>query len=272
MDLIKEIKKILEKYYINYKPKLYENVKTIEEFNKIWTDLKEHGGYISKKMLEDIKKLDKPATKEKRPMPQIKNVKINNTKVKAIHLPECPSNDPKFWKKYAETGYNLVLKYFKDSDEITIDLRKNFGGKPGPMAAALSPLFNLSKRPVLTFMKTKRGVEIDLKRNNYNEYHDKYNPPVKGTNKVLQNIKKINVLFDGTTVSAGEQLVIALLSLKEQFIVNTFSTGHLWTQGYTTSIRDMKLSDGTSIEFPYGYMMDALGHIYKKGIKAKYKI
>ena len=69
MDLIKEIKKILEKYYINYKPKLYENVKTIEEFNKIWTDLKEHGGYISKEMLEDIKKQDEPVIKEMRPIP-----------------------------------------------------------------------------------------------------------------------------------------------------------------------------------------------------------
>lgn len=270
MSIIKEIKKILEKYYINYKPNLYKNVETIEQFNRVWG--REHGGYISKEMLEEIKKLDKGIKKENRPIPQIKTVQLNGKNVKAIWIPECPSNDPQFWKKYAEVGYKLVLDHFKEVDTITIDLRNNMGGKPGPMAAALSPIFGLSKRNVLTFLTTKKGIEVEIKRTKDGEYVDKYNAPIKGTDKTLENIKKINVLFDGTTNSAGEHLVIALKSIGDQFKVKTYSTGHMWTQGNTTSIRDFKLSDGTSIEVPIGYMTDAFGKAYKRGIKAKYEL
>jgi hypothetical protein len=125
--IIKEIKKLLKKYYILYDSKQWEhlsinNIK--ESFNKYII----HDGYYPK---NDMIKFNPPKY-----LPYYNN---NN-----IIIPEIASNDIKFQQKYVDT-LNIIL-LDSDMNKIRLDFRNNYGGKPQVMIAGLLPLFNMSKK------------------------------------------------------------------------------------------------------------------------------
>ena len=262
-NVINELKDLLRKHYVNYNPKKWNNVKSIEEFNKKWGH--EHGGYISKEESKEILKL-KGKYKSSTLYPKMRFVELNGKKQKALWIPGIISNKKSDQKKYIKIANDLILKNFVDKDTIYIDLNPNSGGKTTVMAAALSPVFNLSKRKRLTYSQQRNNsAKPDLVRTRQGCYKTITNSEVCGTKKKLEDLKYIHI-FMGETFSAGEMIAIAFKSLSDQFAIkfHGYRTG-----GATTSIISYNLSDGGSIEFPGGYMMDVNGKTYKKGVTIK---
>jgi C-terminal processing protease CtpA/Prc len=243
-----EIKKILKKYYILYDEKKWikfnsdDNIKN--DFYKIWKN--EHGGYYTK---NDIKDFNPPKY-----LPYYKNDFIN--------IPEIATNDIKFQKKYVKTLNDILLK--NDKEHLNLDFRNNFGGKPEIMVAGLLPLFNMSKRKVLTYIttKTKRIIDI-IKNNNCITCISNNKSSICGTKLKMNKIKKISIHMNKYTISSGEQSIIALLSLSDIIDIELIGDN---SGGYTTCNKYIELSNGDGIEIPVGYMTDIYFNIYKKGI------
>ena len=138
----KEIKKLLKKWE-NFNND--NNIK--EDFYKIWKN--EHGGYYYKSELTTFNP------------PEI----LPHYNKPYIIIPEVASNDIKFQQKYVDTLNKILLD--NDQKHIKLDFRNNYGGKPQVMIAGLLPLFNMSKRKILTFITTKSKVVIkDICKNN----------------------------------------------------------------------------------------------------------
>lgn len=258
MILRKEINYLLSKYYINYDKnkwdKFVKGKKLIEEdFNKLWK--KEHGGYISKKLTKELQKdIGLPKF-----IPSIKD--------DIFILPAIPSNDKKFQKKYVKIANKLLLN--NDREELIIDLGYNGGGKPEVMIAGLLPIFNISKKIILTYIKNKKGYVKDIvKHKNCITSIINAKSSICGTKKKLKNLKKITILINKYTASAAEQTIIALFSLLPY--IKIVLTGKK-TAGYTTTNKYFILKDGSSIEIPFGYMADVNKNIYVKGIKSNKK-
>lgn len=258
-SVVKEIKDLLRDNYVNYDPKKWKNVKTMEHFIKKWGN--EHGGYISPQELKDIKK-QSGKYKDSTMYPKMIKVKIRGEEYDAIHIPGIISNSKRDQSKYIKTANDLIMKNFGDKEEIYVDLYYNYGGKDNVMAAALSPIFNLSSTPKLTYSKGKNKVRADLVRTKLGCYKTISGHEVCGTRSKLKNLKTIHVIM-GETYSAGEMIAIAFKTLSSE--MNVKFHGHR-TGGLTTSIVYFKLSDGGEIEFPGGYIMDGDGNTYKKGV------
>jgi C-terminal processing protease CtpA/Prc len=84
-----------------------------------------------------------------------------------------------------------------------------------------------------------------------------------GSKYQLKKIEKLTVLFDNTTASSAEQLMIALLSLRDKIEIVFKGTR---TAGFTSSNMYFELPNGGGIEIPYGYMADFDKKVYKKGL------
>lgn len=244
----KEIKAILKKYYISYddkKWKKFNNDNNIKhDFDKIWKD--EHGGYYSKNEMETF------TPPEYLPY-------VNGD---LICIPEIASNDIVFQNKYIQIMNKTLLD--NDRFHIKLDFRNNGGGKPQVMIAGLLPLFNMSKRKILTFVttKTKRIKDI-IKNNNCVTCISNNNESICGTEFKMNNVKTISIYMNEYTISSAEQCIIALLSLSD--IVNIQIIGRN-SGGYTTCNKYFELSNEDGIEIPIGYMTDIFYNIYKKGI------
>lgn len=258
-EIINEILNLLKKYYINYKPNKWKSFKNINDFKNIWGN--EHGQYYTPEQINQYKnsKKDKLTIK----YPELTYVKINGKKHKAIHIPTCVSNDINVHHQYIKKANEIIIKNFSDTDTITIDLNYNFGGKDTVMAAALSPIFNLSKRKRLVNVKTKDKIINGLFMTKIGCYGSTSNPIICGSKKILKNIKNINIII-GETFSAGEVIAIAFKSLVDQFNINFYGYK---TGGFTSYIKYFELNtNGGGIEIPVGYMSDAFGNIYKDGV------
>ena len=281
-EIVEEIKSMLLKYAHPdmYKVEKYKNVKTLDKLLKMWG--KQHGvPYFPpseiaewKRELKGSKKLEiKREYPVMRPLPTSKWIASKVEKftkgkpMKVFHLPGIIASDKKTQQKYIKRGNDLLLKHYSNSKVVTIDLNFNYGGKSHVMAAALSPIFNLSKRKRLTFNKTKTSMKPDLVRVRDGCYKDLNSPVVCGTKKKLVNLKRINVWM-GETASAGEEIAIAFKSMSDQFDVKFYGST---TMGATTSITYFDLSNGGGMEIPTGYMADAHGNIYKKGVTLSWK-
>ena len=264
-ELVNEIIELFKKHYINYKPNKWKNIKTIKEFQKRYG--KEHGTYLTPTEISNWKKILKGKLEEKgkKDYPKIKYVMINGIKTKAIWIPSCPWNDKSVQKEYIKKANDLLLQHFSDSniDTVTIDLNQNFGGKDTVMIAALSPIFNMSKRKRYVYFKTRSGLKPGLYKVADGCYDSYSNPMICGSKKVLSNIKKVNVLI-GETASAGEVIAISFKSIADQFSINFYGYK---TSGYTSYIKYFDLKNGGGIEFPIGYMTDAFGNVYYDGVK-----
>ncbi|AYV77145.1 MAG: hypothetical protein Barrevirus14_14 [Barrevirus sp.] len=264
--VINEIVKLLKKYYVNYQEGKYANIKTIKEFQELWGQ--EHGGYLTPEEIYKWKQIIQGTTTEKieeGPIkyPEIKYVVLHNTKVKAIWIPSCPYNDKIIQKQYINIDNDLIMKHFSNTDTITIDLNHNYGGKDTVMMAALSPIFNMTKRRRYLYFKTKDKMVPGLFRVSDGCYSSTSNPTICGTKDTLPNIKNINVLI-GETASAGEVIAISFKSISDQFNVSFYGYK---TAGLTTYIKYFDLeSNKGGIEIPIGYMADAFGNLYKDGV------
>ncbi len=262
-DVVKELVDLMEKYYINYIPSKWKNVKTLNQFKKQWGT--EHGGYLTPEEIAQWKRTLKGKNKEKgkKEYPKIKYIDINSIKTKAIWIPSCPWNEKEVQKEYIKRANELILYHFKDKETITIDLNYNFGGKDTIMAAALSPIFNLSKRKRLVNVRTKSCIQKGLYKVSDGCYGSNSNPNICGTKKILTNLKNINVII-GETFSAGEVIAIALKSISDQFNITFYGYK---TGGATTYIQQFDLQTNKGgIEIPIGYMEDAFGNIYNDGV------
>jgi len=254
-----EIKRLLKKHFLYYNSN-WDKL-TLDQIEKKFKH--EHGGYY-----RDVSKYEKTLKgkyrkKGKREYPKIKNVTVNCSKVKALHIPSIAWNDKPTQKRYIKRGNDLLLKYFSNTDTITIDLNYNWGGKATIMAAALSPIFNLSKRTRLTFCKLRNSkIKADLIRVKPGCYKTNANPTIQGTTKSLKKLKNINVLM-GETFSAGEMIAIAFKSMADQFNITFIGSK---TGGSTTSVKYFKLKHDDGISMPIGYMTDSNGIVYKKGV------
>lgn len=259
---VKEILQLFKHHYIHYNASKWRNVKTIEQFKNKYKG--EHGHYYPEKETRAYEKVTKGKHREKgkRHYPRIKYVTIDGKRTKALHIPGIHWNDKATQRRYIKTANDLIMKQFKDAKTITIDLNNNLGGKATFMAAALSPIFNLSKRKRLTFTKLRKGSRPDLVRLSPGCYKTISNPKSCGTTKKLSKLRNINVIM-GETWSAGELIAVAFKSLKKQFNVKFYGYR---TGGDTTNVIYVKLRSGAAIEFPIGYMMDADKRIYKKGV------
>lgn len=243
MIIKEEILKILAEYYINYKPSLWKNFDgSYESFYKIWKN--EHGGYYLKsEIFNPPKKL-----------PKI----INNI----LLIPEIASNDKKFQKEYINKCNKLLLQL--DKDIIYLDFRNNYGGKPEIMIAGLLPLFNMSTRKVLNYIKTKNKIIRNIiKQDNCIKSISNNNSIACGTTKKCLNVKKLIIYIDKTTVSAAEESVIALLSLNDIIDISIIGSSF----GATSCNKYFNLSDTNGLEIPIGFMTDVNKSVYYNGIK-----
>jgi len=264
-NTVNEIIELFKKYYINYDQNKWKHVKTIKEFIKIYG--KEHGAYFTPLETSNWRKTLKGTFKEKGEQffPKIKYTTINGVKTKTIWIPTCQWNDKIIQQKYIKTANDLLFKHFSDPqiDTITIDLNQNFGGKETVMIAALSPLFNMSKRKNYVYIKTKYNYKIGLYKVATGCYNSYYNLKFCGSRKSLTNIKKINILI-GDTASAGEAIAIAFKSISDLFTVKFYGYK---TLGATSCNKYFDLKNGGGIEFPIGYMMDAFKNVYYDGFE-----
>ena len=248
-----EIKKLLKKYYISYDDKKWKKFNNDDDikndFYKIWKN--EHGGYYTK---NDMKTFNPP-----------KYLPYYN--IDFIYIPEIASNDIKFQKKYIKILNNILLD--NDRKHIKLDFRNNGGGKPEVMIAGLLPLFNMSKRKVLTFITTKSKRIFDIiKINNCITCISNNKASICGTTLKMNKIEKISIYMNKYTISSGEQSIIALLSLSDIVKIELIGNN---SGGYTTCNKYIELSNGCGIEIPVGYMTDIHLNIYKKGIIKKVK-
>jgi len=246
----KEIKKLLKKYYILYDEKKWEKFNNDDDikndFYKIWKN--EHGGYYIKTDNDTFNP------------PEILPYYYNNKSF--IVVPEVASNDVKFQQKYVDTLNKILLD--NDEKHIKLDFRFNGGGKPQVMIAGLLPLFNMSKRKILTYITTKSKLVKDIiKNNNCITCISNNKAFTCGTKLQMNNVKKISIYMNKYTVSSGEQSIIALLSLNDIVEINIIGKH---SAGYTTCNKYIKLSNGDSLEIPVGYMTDIHLNVYKKGI------
>lgn len=255
----KEIKNILKNYYINYDKKKWEkfnNDKNIkEDFYKIFKN--DHGGYYTKNELINIYKnvINNNNNNIPEILPYYKNGKI--------YIPECSSNNIKFRQKYINECNKILLE--NDIEHIKLDFRNNIGGKSAAMVAALLPLFNISKRNILTYLTTQTSIKKDIIKNkNCIICISNNNEKMCGTQLKLLNVKKITIYFNKLSASAAEHTIIALMALND--IIEIKLKGDI-TSGATTCIKYFKLSDKSGMEIPIGYMTDINYNIYKNGIK-----
>ena len=244
----KEIKKLLKKYYILYNDKKWENFNNDnnikQDFYKIWKN--EHGGYYLK---SDMTTFNPPEI-----LPYYNK--------SFIIIPDVASNDIKFQQKYVDTLNKILLD--NDEKHIKLDFRNNYGGKPQVMIAGLLPLFNMSKRKLLTFITTKSKVIKDIcKNNNCILCISNNKASICGTKLKMNKLKKLSIYMNKYTISSAEQSIIALLSLNDIVEVKILGKN---SGGYTTCNKYIELSNGDGIEIPIGYMTDINLNIYKKGI------
>ena len=144
-QIVAEIKTMLKKHAHPdmYKSKDYKNVKTIEQIQKKWG--KRHGvPYFSpsdilawKQELKGVKKRKekreyptmRPLSTSKWIFPKVEKFTKGNIGMKVVHLPGIMATDKETQQKYIKKGNELLLKHYNDSEEVTIDLNYNYGGK-----------------------------------------------------------------------------------------------------------------------------------------------
>lgn len=262
----KTIYKLLKKYYYKWSSKEDKKYKILlstpdEEFEDVFNSLwknehgkKEHGGYI-------------PSVRDLDINPELADILPFQEDDGLIIFPQTGSNDKKFQKEYIRVGNKLLLK--NDKPVMEISLAHNGGGKPAVLFAALLPLFNLSKRKVLTLYKTRDGKyhKDIIKDNSIVTCISNDKETVKGTTKKLQNIKKLIVYKSIYTGSAAEQALIGLLKLQEHSTkdIKLIFKGDK-TRGATSCNKWFPIGKDNGIEIPIAYMADLDGKIYPNGI------
>lgn len=264
----REIVSLLKKYYVNYNVSKWKKFisspkMSIEnDFNKLWKN--EHGGYISAELLAKLKS-DKTFLPRRLPQGPLHLPKMNRRR---LIIPEIPSNDKSFQKKYVKLANKMLLAF--DDDHLYIDLRNNGGGKPHVMIAALLPIFNTTfhkKTTTLTYIRTANSKFVPdviytpgCIKSNVND-----NAKICGTKRAMKHpLKKITIHYNQNTASAAEQTIIALRALAPS--IKIIMKGPTQSAGLTTAIKYFELSDGSGIEIPYGYMADVEHNVFYKGV------
>jgi len=269
---VKEVKDLLKEYYIHWDSKKWKNINDIDGVLRKFK--KEHGNYYGPRDTALYEKVLKKERREKgkREYPKMHYVRMagkyterDGKRILALHIPGMVWNDKEAQQRYIKEGNDILMSQFKDAEEINIDLNNNFGGKSAVMAAALSPIFNLSKRKRLSYVTLRSGKVIpDMVRTSPGCYKEPANLTACGTKSKLYNLKRINI-YMGETWSAGEVIAIMFKSMVGQPGLDIRFHGYK-TGGATTSIMYKKLPHGGAMELPIGYMTDAHGVVYKKGV------
>ncbi|MGV0964416.1 S41 family peptidase [Empedobacter falsenii] len=146
-----------------------------------------------------------------------------------------------------------------NSNYWIIDLRDNLGGSNWVMINFMIPFL---KDGIIGYTSIKGG-EIPWSKKGGAVYNGETNLTelLAGTNLKFQiNSKKIYVLINQRTSSAGEAALISLKSLPNVKVLGNK------TMGAATMNSTIKLKNGDMLNLTAGYMMDVKKNIYPKGI------
>lgn len=230
MDTLKkQIVNKLEKYYFDYKPRMWK--KFLADKREVSDDFPLFDDDVEYENVENL-----PSFKEQ------------NTLI----LPAMKSDNNIFHDKFIETANNILLNIKHDT--INIDLRNNDHGYPEVLVCSLLPIFYLSDRKILTYIINRDNYsKTDLVRYN-NCIVSKINGTnACGTREVLTFIPKINLYINNRTRGAAEKLIIALQTVDEITEIRYIGES---TYGDTAMNLYFPLSNGKILKIPYGYTAD----------------
>ncbi|MDM1318157.1 S41 family peptidase [Empedobacter falsenii] len=157
-----------------------------------------------------------------------------------------------------------IISEQANSNYWIIDLRDNLGGSNWVMINSLIPFL---KDGIIGYTGIKGG-EIPWSKKGGAVYNGETNLTelLAGTNLKFQiNSKKIYVLINQRTSSAGEAALISLKSLPNVEVLGKK------TMGAATMNSTIKLKNGDMLNLTAGYMMDAEKNIYPDGISPDYE-
>ncbi|MDM1061666.1 hypothetical protein HXZ62_03690 [Empedobacter falsenii] len=158
-----------------------------------------------------------------------------------------------------------IISEQANSNYWIIDLRDNLGGSNWVMINSLIPFL---KDGIIGYTGIKGG-EIPWSKKGGAVYNGETNLTelLAGTNLKFQiNSKKIYVLINQRTSSAGEAALISLKSLPNVKVLGKK------TMGAATMNSTIKLKNGDILNLTAGYMMDAKKNIYPIGISPDYEL
>lgn len=210
---------------------------------------KEHGGLFRLAELPDT--------------PEILPYKKGNI----IHITDTGSNSKSFHKKYIKKLNSLILK---SGDNLSLDFRGCFGGKPQVMAAGLSPLF--FRDGVLSYWYDARRHRDIVIKDGVVICHSNNNAVSIGTTK-KKSFSHVDVFFNSQTSSAAEQVIICLIgsasigseSIGSASIGPRINLIGARSAGYTTVNKYFELPLGYGIEIPIGHM-GTRDHVFHNGV------
>lgn len=239
ISLKKEIYNLLKKHYIYFNANKWNKFLNGSSFESIWK--KEHGGYLYPELLEFYRKSVDPTVPKE--IPTLKN--------KTLLIPTCVSNNKSYQRRYIKVANDILLNY--TGDELTLDFRNNGGGHPQVMIASLLPLFNISKRKILSYSSAKGKFKRDIIKENGCITSAMNNGAFMCGSKLKNEyIRKLKILVNVRTASSAEQSIICLFSLEEFIDIRVIGK----SAGMTTTIKYFELSNGGGLEIPVGIMAD----------------
>ncbi|WP_291116979.1 S41 family peptidase [Empedobacter sp. UBA7248] len=158
-----------------------------------------------------------------------------------------------------------IISEQANSNYWIIDLRDNLGGSNWAMITSLLPFYEDN---ILGYSKINNDDITWSKKDGY--FFNGVNNLSKGylNTPIVNTIhpKKIYVLINQKTSSAGEATLISLKSLSNVKVLGNK------TMGAATINAETKLFNGDMLVLTAGYMMDAKKNIYPKGISPDYEL
>ncbi|MGV0919025.1 S41 family peptidase [Empedobacter falsenii] len=158
-----------------------------------------------------------------------------------------------------------IISEQANSNYWIIDLRDNLGGSNWTMINSLLPFYN---NGIIGYTSIKEG-DIPWSKKDGAVFDNETNVTEKyiGTDLKFQiHPKKIYVLINHNTSSAGEATLITLKSLHNVKILGKK------TMGVATMNSTIKLKNEDMLVLTAGYMMDAKKNIYPNGISPDYEL
>ena len=171
-----------------------------------------------------------------------------------LWIPGFHSNSESAKQAFARTLQNQILELYRDGVQgWIVDLRDNDGGNMAPMLAGLEPLFTTDTLGYL--------IDVDDSKEAWgrgDEFHDSEDENyVRVDNPVvLDSDLPIAVLYDGSTGSSGE---IVIISFVGQENARSFGTPSM---GLTTGNGEFELPDGSYMFMASTRMADRNGVVY----------
>ncbi|MDM1548224.1 hypothetical protein HX096_10205 [Empedobacter falsenii] len=158
-----------------------------------------------------------------------------------------------------------IISEQANSNYWIIDLRDNLGGSNWAMITSLLPFYEDN---ILGYSKINNDDITWSKKDGY--FFNGVNNLSKGylNTPIVNTIhpKKIYVLINQKTSSAGEATLISLKSLSNVKVLGSK------TMGAATINAETKLFNGDMLVLTAGYMMDAKKNIYPNGISPDYEL